>query len=112
LRHRPDVALLDIRMPRLDGLAAAAELHRVAPATAVVMLTTFGEDEYVARALRDGASGFLVKSGDPYELVAGVRAVADGAAYLSPMIAKRVIAELNGGRTGLMARRATSRQAV
>ncbi|WP_449064905.1 response regulator [Planomonospora algeriensis] len=98
LAHRPDVALLDIRMPRLDGLAAAAELRRVAPETAVLMLTTFGEDEYIARALSEGAAGFLLKAGDPRELLAGIRAAAEGAAYLSPRIARRVIAELTGGR--------------
>jgi len=98
LAHRPDVVLLDIRMPRLDGLAAAAELRRAAPATAVIMLTTFGEDEYIARALSDGAAGFLLKSGDPRELIAGVHAVAGGAAYLSPKVAHRLITELSGGR--------------
>ncbi|MEU6860721.1 response regulator transcription factor [Glycomyces sp. NPDC046736] len=92
--HRPDVALLDIRMPRLDGLAAAAELRRVAPDTAVAMLTTFDEDEYVARALGEGVNGFLLKAADPRELIIGVRAVADGAAYLSPRIAHRLIAKL------------------
>ncbi|WP_211364605.1 response regulator [Micromonospora palomenae] len=95
--HRPRVALLDIRMPKLDGLAAAAEIRRLVPATATVMLTTFGEDEYVARALGHGASGFLLKAGDPRELLAGVRAVAEGGAYLSPPVARRVI-ELNGDR--------------
>lgn len=73
LRHRPDVCLLDIRMPRLDGLGAAAELARALPGTAVVMLTTFSEDEYIAGALASGAAGFLLKSGDPRELIAGVR---------------------------------------
>jgi DNA-binding NarL/FixJ family response regulator len=96
--HRPDVALLDIRMPRLDGLAAAAEMRRAVPDTAVVMLTTFGEDDYIARALGDGASGFLLKSGDPRELITGVRAVAGGAAFLSPRVAHRVISELRDGR--------------
>ncbi|MFF5175822.1 response regulator [Micromonospora sp. NPDC000089] len=95
--HRPAVALLDIRMPRLDGLAAAAEIARSLPGTAAVMLTTFGEDEHVARALGHGASGFLLKSGDPRELLAGVHAVAGGGAYLSPPVARRVI-ELNSGR--------------
>src|SRR5687768_11138083 len=76
LAHRPDVVLLDIRMPRLDGLAAAAELRRVAPETAVLMLTTFGEDEYIVRALSGGAAGFLLKAGDPRELLAGIRAAA------------------------------------
>ncbi|SDJ46367.1 response regulator [Nonomuraea jiangxiensis] len=109
LRHRPDVALLDIRMPRLDGLAAAAELRRVAPDTAVVMLTTFGEDDYIARALEVGASGFLLKSGDPRELIAGIHAVAEGAAYLSPKVAQRVIAEIAGGR---MAKGARARDRV
>lgn len=98
--HRPDVTLLDIRMPTLDGLAAAAEIRRAVPDTAVVMLTTFGEDAYIARALGDGAAGFLLKSGDPRELIAGVRAVADGAAYLSPKVAKRVITELAAGPGG------------
>ncbi len=96
--HRPDVVLLDIRMPRLDGLAAAAELRRAVPDVAVVMLTTFGEDEYVARALGGGASGFLLKAADPRELLIGVRAAAEGAAYLSPKIAHRVVADLGGGR--------------
>ena len=64
-RHRPDVAVLDIRMPRMDGLAAGAEIRRTMPDTAVVILTTFSEDAYIARALGDGASGFLLKSGDP-----------------------------------------------
>ncbi|MEV0152477.1 response regulator transcription factor [Micromonospora sp. NPDC050686] len=95
--HRPDVALLDIRMPRLDGLAAAAEIRRLLPGTATVLLTTFGEDEYVVRALGAGAAGFLLKSGDPRELIAGVRAVAGGGAYLSPRVARRVI-ELTGAR--------------
>ncbi|WP_088979636.1 response regulator [Micromonospora coxensis] len=95
--YRPRVALLDIRMPKVDGLAAAAEIRRLAPGTATVMLTTFGEDEHVARALGHGASGFLLKAGDPRELITGVRAVADGGAYLSPRVARRVI-ELNGDR--------------
>ena len=90
--YRPRVALLDIRMPRLDGLSAAAEISRLVPETAVIMLTTFGEDDYIARALGEGASGFLLKSGDPRELIAGVRAVADGGAFLSPRVARQVIA--------------------
>ncbi|MGC4869987.1 response regulator [Micromonospora sp. DT53] len=103
--HRPRVALLDIRMPRLDGLAAAAEIRRVVPDTATIMLTTFGEDDHVARALGHGASGFLLTAGDPRELIAGVHAVADGGAYLSPRVARRVI-ELGADR---MARRPAAR---
>ncbi|GAA3409042.1 response regulator transcription factor [Streptosporangium vulgare] len=98
LGHRPDICLLDIRMPRLDGLQAAAELRRVLPETAVVMLTTFSEDEYIASALGSGAAGFLLKSGDPRELIAGVRAVAEGGAYLSPTVARRVITRLGTRR--------------
>ena len=99
LAYYPDVALLDIRMPCLDGLAAAAEIIRAAPAVAVAILTTFGEDAYVARALDDGVRGFLLKSGSPRELIAGVHAVAAGGAYLSPKVAARVIGELRS--TGL-----------
>ncbi|MFG3691116.1 response regulator [Micromonospora sp. NPDC047740] len=95
--RRPRVALLDIRMPRWDGISAAAEIRRLVPETATLMLTTFGEDDLIARALGQGASGFLLKSGDPRELLAAIRAVADGGAYLSPRVARRVI-ELSGGR--------------
>ncbi|MFI2737939.1 response regulator [Streptomyces sp. NPDC018711] len=95
--HRPDVVLLDIRMPRLDGLGAAAELRATVPDAAVVMLTTFSEDAYIARALGSGVSGFLLKAGDPRELIAGVRAVAGGGAALSPTVARRVIDTLGGG---------------
>ncbi|OIJ23761.1 response regulator [Nocardioides luteus] len=111
-RHRPDVALLDVRMPRMDGLAAAAEIARTAPETARVMLTTFSEDAYIARALGDGASGFLLKSGDPRELLAGVHAVADGAAFLSPRVAQRVIAEIGAGAGDRMSRAADARAKV
>lgn len=107
--HRPDVALLDIRMPLLDGLSAAAELRRAAPDVAVVMLTTFSEDEYIARALDGGASGFLLKSGDPYELMAAVRAVHGGAAFLSPQIAHRVIQQVSGGR---MSRQSAAKERI
>lgn len=98
LSHRPDVVLLDIRMPRMDGLAATTEIRRTAPSTAVIILTTFGEDGYISQALGDGASGFLLKAGDPRELIAGVHAVAEGGAYLSPQVARQVIAQFGGGR--------------
>ncbi|GAB3206310.1 two component system response regulator [Marinactinospora endophytica] len=94
--HRPDVALVDIQMPRLDGLAAVPQVRAHSPGTAVVMLTTFGRDEYIARALQEGASGFLLKAGDPRELIAAVRATAEGGAYLSPVVARRVITEFRG----------------
>ncbi len=104
--HRPDVALLDIRMPELTGLDAAAEIRRLAPETAVLVLTTFTEDTYIARALDNGASGFVLKTGDPREIIAGVRAVAEGAAYLSPLVARRVLNQLGG--TGKLGRDAAS----
>jgi DNA-binding NarL/FixJ family response regulator len=100
MRHRPGVCLLDIRMPGLDGLRAAEELRRVLPRAAVMMLTTFSEDEYIESALGSGAAGFVLKSGDPRELIAGVRAVAGGGAYLSPSVARRVISHLGAGQWG------------
>lgn len=108
-RHRPDVAVLDIRMPGLDGLGAAAEIAATVPTTRVVMLTTFGEDDYVERALGGGALGFLLKAADPRELIAGVHAVAAGGAYLSPVIARHVIAPY---RDGDRTRGAEAREAV
>ncbi|MCR3750547.1 response regulator [Lentzea californiensis] len=104
LAHRPDVVLLDIMMPRMDGLAAAAEIRRVVPGTGVIMLTTFSEDEHIARAFDGGASGFLLKTGDPRELFAGIRAVAEGAAYLSPKIAHWAIRRLGEERVSGAAR--------
>jgi DNA-binding NarL/FixJ family response regulator len=97
LAHRPDVVLLDIMMPRLDGLSAASEIVRMTPGTGVIMLTTFAEDEHIAKAFSSGANGFLLKTGDPRELFAGIRAVAGGAAYLSPKIAKWAIDHVNPG---------------
>ncbi|WP_020662258.1 response regulator [Amycolatopsis benzoatilytica] len=107
--NRPDVVLLDIRMPGLDGLAAAEEIRRLLPETGVLMLTTFGEDAYIERALALGASGFLLKAGDPRELLSGVHAVADGAAFLSPKVAHRVITRLSGSR---LSRAASARDRV
>jgi DNA-binding NarL/FixJ family response regulator len=89
--HRIDVALLDIRMPKLDGLAAAEQITHLVPQTRVVMLTTFGEDEYVARALRSGAAGFLLKDTPPDGLIDAVRVAASGEAILSPRITRHII---------------------
>lgn len=111
LRHRPDVAVLDVRMPGGGGIDAAAEIRRTVPGTAVVMLTTFGEDEYILRALGEGAAGFLIKSGEPEELLAGVRAVAEGAAYLSPKVAARVVAHLAADGAGARAARRSAARA-
>lgn len=105
-RHRPDVALVDVRMPKLDGLAAVARIREASPDTAVIILTTFLEDDYISSALNDGALGFMLKAANPHELINGVHAVADGAAFLSPEVARRVIAGLGPGR---MSREAAAR---
>lgn len=97
-RHRPDVALLDIQMPQLNGLDATSAILRSNPGTSVIIFTTFSNDDYISRALSEGASGFLLKSGDPRDLIAGVHAVADGAAYLSPEAAHHVIRGLSPSR--------------
>ncbi|MDA8332189.1 MAG: response regulator transcription factor [Candidatus Dormibacteraeota bacterium] len=92
---RPDVAVLDIRMPTMDGLRATSELLERQPAsrTRVLILTTFDDDQYVYRALRAGASGFLLKDAPPEQILSGVRMVASGDALLAPAITRRLIAE-------------------
>ncbi|WP_406393739.1 response regulator [Streptomyces sp. NBC_00887] len=97
LEHRPDVVLMDIRMPVMDGLAATEEIRRASTGISVLVLTTFSEDAYVSRALSGGASGFMLKSGDPRELLAGVHTAAAGASHLSVKVAQHLIAELNRG---------------
>jgi DNA-binding NarL/FixJ family response regulator len=87
---RPDVALVDIRMPGMDGIAATRELHRRASPPRVVILTTFDHDEHVYDALRAGATGFLLKTTPPDRLVEAVRAAAAGESLLSPEIAQRL----------------------
>lgn len=89
--YSPDVVLMDIRMPGLDGLAATAEVIAAHPDARVVILTTFDDDEYVYQALRAGASGFLLKSADGDTLVNAVRVVAAGEALLAPEVTRRVI---------------------
>ena len=87
----PDVVLMDVRMPDLDGIGATRELARAAPAARVLILTTFEQDDYVFGALRAGASGFLLKRTRPEELIAAVRTIAAGEALLSPSVTRRVI---------------------
>ncbi|UQA92086.1 response regulator [Streptomyces halobius] len=95
--YRPDVVLLDVRMPVLDGLAAVEPLVALAPAPQVVMLTTFGDEENVTRALRAGATGFLLKDEGPQELIRAVRAAAVGDAVLSPGVTGTVIRRMLSG---------------
>ena len=88
---QPDVVLMDIRMPGMDGLEATRLLTGSAPAPKVVMLTTFDLDEYVYEALRAGASGFLLKDSPRHDLIAAVRAAAAGDALLAPSVTRRLI---------------------
>jgi DNA-binding NarL/FixJ family response regulator len=90
-RLQPEVVLMDVRMPDMDGIAATAELARVAPGSKVLILTTFEEDDYIFRSLRAGASGFLLKRTRPEDLIAAVHTVAEGDALLSPSVTRRVI---------------------
>jgi DNA-binding NarL/FixJ family response regulator len=90
-RLAPDVVLMDVRMPDVDGIAATRELAQAAPAARVLILTTFEQDDYIFGALRAGASGFLLKRTRPEELIAAVRAIAAGDSLLSPSVTRRVI---------------------
>ncbi len=92
--HRPDVILMDIRMPEMDGLEATSRIIEEADwPVRVLILTTFDPDEYVYKALRAGASGFVLKDIPPEELVKAVRTVADGGALLAPSITRRLIGQ-------------------
>jgi DNA-binding NarL/FixJ family response regulator len=90
-RLAPDVVLMDVRMPDLDGIGATRELARAVPAARVLIVTTFEQDDYIFGALRAGASGFLLKRTRPEELIAAVHTVAAGDALLSPSVTRRVI---------------------
>jgi DNA-binding NarL/FixJ family response regulator len=92
-QHTPDVALIDIQMPRMDGIEATKQITGSLAEVRVVMLTNYGLDEYVYAALRAGASGFLVKDTEPADLIHGVRVAARGDALLSPAITRRLIGE-------------------
>jgi DNA-binding NarL/FixJ family response regulator len=92
-RFEPEVVLMDIRMPELDGLRATRRILQADPAARVLVLTTFDLDEYVYEALRAGASGFVLKDDPPEQLLAAIRTVAAGEALLSPAVTRRVIRE-------------------
>ena len=90
-RHRPDVILMDVRMPRLDGVEATRRLVEAGAEGRVLILTTFDLDEYVFEALRAGASGFLLKDVQPAQLVEAIRVVARGEALLAPTVTRRLL---------------------
>ncbi|MEV7086223.1 response regulator transcription factor [Streptomyces sp. NPDC093085] len=103
-----DVALLDLQMPGKDGVAAAEEIARTSPRTQVVMLTAFGEERSVTRALRAGATGFLLKDTGPAELIRSVRLAAAGEPVLAPRITRRLLEQqIRSGREAEAARRRT-----
>jgi DNA-binding NarL/FixJ family response regulator len=91
LRHRPDVALVDLAMPDIDGLQVLADLNRLVPETRVVLLTSFGDEPAVLGAIEGKATGFVLKSGRPDELLIAVRAANRGEAYLSPPVTRMLL---------------------
>ncbi|MCE4942671.1 MULTISPECIES: response regulator transcription factor [Streptomyces] len=107
--RRVDVVLLDIQMPVMDGLTALSELRRTVPDTRVLILTTFGEQQNVLRALTGGSAGFLLKDSAPAELMRAVRAAAAGDAYLSPGATRHVVDSLASGRNAHRAEQARRR---
>ena len=109
--HAPDVILLDLVMPGLDGIGALRRLRETAPSSRVIVLTSFGEDERLFTALRAGAVGYLLKDVEPAELVRGIRTAHAGQSPLSPAVAARVIEELaSGGSRGTSADELTPRE--
>lgn len=90
---KPDVVLMDVRMPVLDGVAATRKIHTERPSTRVIMLTTFDDDEYVFEGLRAGAVGYLLKDVQSDKLLEAIRAAARGESFLQPAVAAKVVAE-------------------
>jgi DNA-binding NarL/FixJ family response regulator len=105
--HTPDVVLMDIRMPKMDGLAATELLRRRTDAPEVIVLTTFDADDHVLRALRAGAGGFLLKDTPPVEILRAIRLVAAGEPFLSPTVTRQLIAHV--AENGVDARQSRAR---
>ena len=108
-RLRPDVVLMDIRMPGMDGIAATREILATSPELKIVVLTTFEQDDYIFDALSAGASGFLLKRTQPEELMRAIHTVADGDSLLSPSVTRRVIDRMATQPSPLVASRRLSR---
>jgi DNA-binding NarL/FixJ family response regulator len=97
--HRPDVVLMDLRMPRMDGIEATAALRRLDEPPQIIVLTTFQADEQVLNALRAGASGFLVKDTPPADIINAVRVVSSGDAIISPSVTRTLLAHFGDSPT-------------
>jgi DNA-binding NarL/FixJ family response regulator len=110
-QHRPDVVLMDIRMPQLDGIAATAALRKLNPAPQIIVLTTFRADEHVVAALRAGASGFLVKDTPPADIIDAVRLVAAGDAIVSPSVTRTLLSHFGSSEATERHRRAAQQLA-
>jgi DNA-binding NarL/FixJ family response regulator len=110
-QHRPDVVLMDIRMPEMDGITATAALRRLDPAPQVIVLTTFQADEQVLNALRAGAGGFLLKDTPPADIINAVRVVASGEAMLSPSVTRTLLAHVGDAEASERRRAAAQRLA-
>ena len=110
--HRPDVVLMDIRMPEMDGITATAALRRLDPAPQVIVLTTFHADEQVLNALRAGAGGFLLKDTPPADILNAVRLVASGEAMLSPSVTRTLLAHVGDPEASERRRAAAQRLAT
>ena len=110
--HRPDVVLMDIRMPEMDGITATAALRRLAPPPQVIVLTTFQADEQVMSALRAGAGGFLLKDTPPAEIVTAVRLVASGEAMLFLSVTRTLLSHFGDAEAAQRRRLATQRLAT
>ncbi len=90
-RRKPDIVLMDIRMPVMDGVEATKMIHQEFPGVAIMMLTTFDDDEYVTEALKFGAAGYLLKDSPPNELIAAIHALLQGSVIISPQVANKLL---------------------
>lgn len=98
VEHAPDVVLMDLVMPEMDGVEATRRVKQASPRTQVIVLTSYHQDEYIFPAIRAGALSYLLKDAEPEELADAVRKAADGEAVLHPRVAARVVQELHGAR--------------